>query len=1231
MSPHQIRLSGKAVWLTSFVAFILVLAPAAGAQFLDQGALTGTVQDNTGAAIPGATVILENPETSFKLTTTVDRSGVYNFSPIKIGNYTVTTSAPGFATSVQKNVRISLGERFNFSPKLKPGAVSETVTVNSAPPLLQTQESSVGTVLSTQEINNTPLNSRNTMYLIQLTAGAAPSRSGRGAGNGDFDANGMRAEENDFVLDGVDNNAVSQDYLSQTSYAINPPPDALAEFQVSTSNYSSEYGHSAGAVVNASIKQGTNQIHGDVWEYFRNNALDARNWDAAPLLPNPEYRDNEFGATLGLPIIKNHLFFFGDVQANRVVIERTQGVITVPTAAERTGDFSELLIPSNFGGSKPQLLYEPGANETFMTCPARAAQAAVPYTSVVPSTTPTGGPGQNILCLNQIDPLAQKILNMYPLPNTTASGVAFDNYNYVLKQPSNTFQWDARVDWNISPKDQAFVRFSYLNQIGNFQAPLGPVLDGGGGEGSSNVSGVQVDYGNNFVASETHIFSPKLVNEFRFAFNFGHFDTLNPGYSTNDAAALGFGGIPFGAGFPDNGGLPTTTISGTGGFFGFGAHAYRPEEEFADEYQVLDNISWTLGNHSLRLGFSLQSIRSDTLEPPSSHPAYTFNGTMTSKPSVANTGTGGADFLTDNMDTGSIGPSGAFNDAQNVLSGYVQDDWKVTKNLTLNLGLRYDHFQPYKEMAGLQANFYATSVGVKTGTGVYLLPARDQGKITINPAFLTELAANNITLQYDPNERLTQSQNLNFAPRVGFAYALDPKTVIRGGYGIFYQGQQEAGAADNIATNYPFVFTDTFPAPACNPPTPPATQVACQTNGYTLETGFAPALAAGLTNYFATPALVGQSPNMKTTNAMDYNLAFQEAFTNDLVVTISYVGNTARHLPASENSNSTAALLPSGTTQAYLPFPSFAGSTNLIYEGISKYNSLQTQLEKRLSHGISFRGTYTWSHSMTDAADALGGGVGNYRDVNIIPIREEMQNSDSDTRNRVTFNGFYKLPFGRGESYLGHDNRLTDAFLGGWALNLTYTIQSGNPFTVSGGANQTDDTGGSQNAILVGNPFAPGGTPNGTNKTITCPTSVRNKTNWYNPCAFDNPLPATNEITPFNHCPDPTVACDPTNYPYPTYVTNGAQAKLFLGGRADQITGPGFQRLDASIFKHFQTFEGQYLEVRVDGFNLPNTPSYAIPSTKTIGQSGGQITASRSGQNLTPDARFFQLSAKYVF
>jgi hypothetical protein len=277
---------------------------------------------------------------------------------------------------------------------------------------------------------------------------------------------------------------------------------------------------------------------------------------------------------------------------------------------------------------------------------------------------------------------------------------------------------------------------------------------------------------------------------------------------------------------------------------------------------------------------------------------------------------------------------------------------------------------------------------------------------------------------------------------------------------------------------------------------------------------------------------------------------------------------------------------------------------------------------------MQFRATYTWSHALDDAADPLGGGIGNYRDINIIPMREEMTNTDSDTRHRFTFNGYYKLPFGRGESHLSSDSRLVDALLGGWAMNVTYQLQSGNPFTV-GTANQTNDTGGSQNAIRIGNPFAAGGTPNSTNPSDVCATSVRNKTHWYNPCAFANPLPAS-LITPFaKDNGNPYVAAP--GYAYPTYVTSEAQALLFLGGRSNQLYGPGFQRLDASVFKHFQTFEAQYLELRVDGFNVANTPSYGIPSSTGIGTGGGLITAARKGQNYTPDARFFQLSAKYVF
>jgi hypothetical protein len=403
--------------------------------------------------------------------------------------------------------------------------------------------------------------------------------------------------------------------------------------------------------------------------------------------------------------------------------------------------------------------------------------------------------------------------------------------------------------------------------------------------------------------------------------------------------------------------------------------------------------------------------------------------------------------------------------------------------------------------------------------------------------------------------------------------------------------------------NYPFVFSDNFPAASCT-----TGSVNCANNGYTLETGFSDALAQGLTSYFNTPTLVGQTRNMKSTYAMDYNLTLEEAITNDLVATIGYVGTLSRHLPININSNSPTVLLPSGSTQSYLPFPDFGGSANILYEGISEYNALQLKLQKRITHGLDFLATYTWSHAMDDAGDPLGGGIGGYRNPGIIPIREDMTNSGWDTRHHFTFNGFYRLPFGTGESHMNHGPRIVDALLGSWSTNMTFQLQSGQPFSI-GTANISTAVGGTAYAIQVRNPYAPGGSPDPTNPSITCPTSVRNKQHWFNPCAFRNPLPASQMHG---------------------NVTDKETAKLFLGGLSDTVYGPGYQRLDMSLFKRFRTYESQYLEVRGDGFNMLNTPAYGTPSG-SISQTGGQITSAHTTQAYTPNTRFFQLSAKYVF
>lgn len=1185
-----VRTLTKALRYTG-LCFLLLSAAASYGQFLDQGAITGVVKDASGAVIPGAQVALENTETNLVLHGTTNGDGVYIFSPIPIGHYKVTVTSPGFRQTSQENLTLQLQQRLNIPITLYPGAVSQSVQVTTAPPLLQTEESSVGQVMTTEQINNTPLNGRNWVFMVQLTPGAVGSTS-RAKGTGDFNANGLRAEENDFVLDGMDNKSISVDYLGGSSFLVNPPPDALAEFKVSTANYSAEFGHSAGAVVDASIKSGTNQVHGDVWEYWRNNILNAKDFDALTI---PEFRQNLFGGTLGFPIIKNRLFFFGDVQENRIVAAQpyTQNV---PTALERQGNFSELLNTSLTGESKPVTLYEPGLGTQLMKCNGQ----------------------QNVLCVGQIDKIAQTILNLYPAPNANG-GRTYANNVQNLSQPQNTWQWDARVDWNITQKDQMFVRFSDFNQMGNFAGPLGPILDGSCGEGSDCVSGLQLNFGNNFVISETHIFNPSLVNELRFGYDYGHFDTYQLNYTQNVAATLGMGGMLFGPGVAkDNGGLPQIGISGIAQA---GTHAYRPEEEKENEYQILDNVSKTAGKHSLKFGVSLQSIRSYTLEPPASHPQYNYSGFLTSSYGAAFTGSGVADFMTDEMNNGAIGPSSPFNDVQWNISGYAQDDWRFTDKLTLNLGVRYDWFQPYYEMQNRQASFVPTGTpGISTGSGSLTFPIQDQGKLPLSTAFLANLKQDNISLNYSSRRGLTNEQVVNLSPRLGFAYSVNPTTVLHGGFGIFYQGQQNAGAADNLGTNYPFVYSDSFPRPSCTRPNP------CANDGYNLETGFQSAIDEGLATFVSNPSLNGQSANLKTTYAMDYNLTAQKALTNNLVATMGYVGTLGRHLPYGINPNNTTVLLAPGiSTQAYQPFPQFGGFSVLEYAGISSYNGLQTKLEKRMSNGLDFLATYTWSHSLDDASEPLGGGVG-YRDENLIPVRDEYTNSGWDTRHRFTFNGYYQIPYGNGTPHPIH-SKVLDAVLGGWATNLTFQMQTGQPFTVSP-ADITLATGGGNRAILVRDPFAGGGSPDPTNPSITCPTKVRTLQHWYNPCAFRNPLPGTLIPAPKTG-QNPNVP--PPGYTYPAYVTGVQNAVAFLGGRSNQVYGPGYNRLDMSYFKSFPTFRQQYLQFRVDVFNLLNTPEYGNPSNQTDGQQGGLITGARTGQAYTPDARFFQLAAKYVF
>jgi len=1157
---------------------LFLLSSLPGFAQADQGAITGLVEDSTGAVIPHAHVTLTSTDTGLVLQVETNDGGVYVFSPVKIGDYSVSANFAGFRTTVQSHLHVDIQQHLNVVLKLEPGAATETVTVSSGAPLLQTQEAAVGQVISTDVINNTPLNGRNWVYIAQLTAGVAPPFGNtRGSGTGDFVANGQRAEQNNFILDGVDNNTNLIDFLNGSSFVMRPPPDALAEFNLQTSNFSAEFGHSAGAVLNASIKSGTNQIHGDVWEYLRNTNLDSKDWDATTI---PPYHQNQFGGTLGFPIWRNRLFYFGDIEANRISIANPS-TITVPTALMRNGDFSELLNTNLNNQGVPVQLYQPNSG---------GAQ-----------TLQCNG-ANNVFCPSQINTVAQNILKMYPSPNLGVTGLTYNNYRTNVGRADNTIQWDQRVDWNLSGHDQAYARYSYAHEIITHGLPLGPILDGSGFGGQSDTNLAQ-----NFMLSETHIFSPTLTNEFRFGYNWIASQYHQP--NDNDdtlAATLGLGGVPnLGSGL---GGLPLGYFDGTLGVNQWGS--VGTQDEAQNVYQILDNITKTLGNHSLRGGVSFQALRVFDRYAAAPLGQYFYNGQFTGLVgSSITTGSGTADFLVDQMHQADIYTSPRINDVQWYNSAYLEDDWKVTPRLTLNLGVRYDHYEPYKENAGNQANFIANpgSLGIGTGSGVYELPSRSRNQ-DLGAPFLATLAKDNVTLQYVDNDRLSDSQNLNFAPRVGVSFQANDKTVVRSGFGLFYGGLQSQGNT-NLGTNFPWSNSVYLYAPNCSLGDCPS----LASEDVNLENGLVAKTGVGLQNFVSNPSLHAIDPHIETPYTMNYSLSVQQALSGNLAATISYVGNVSRHLSLYYDPNTIRGLFAPGiSTQQYMPFPDLGGIGTIHFGGVSDYNSLQAKLEKRMSHGLTFLATYTWAHALDDTSDAggLSTAVGD-RNMALIPYGQELTNSPYDIRNRATLNGNYQLPFGKGRAFL-NQSRWEDEIIGGWSTSLTFAVQTGTPFTVSPSISTAN--GGSARALLVADPFKGGGTPDTTNNPslTSCPGEVKNRNNWYNPCAFRNPLPG-NLITGSE------------------IVTNEASAIAFLGGRSNQIYGPGYSTVDMSFFKNFYTFREQFLQFRADAFNLLNHPTWANPSNSGIGPQGGQITSEKFFQNNTPDARFFQLSLKYTF
>lgn len=1202
MTRTQNRFKAFPYLLLMMCATGLITTAASGQ--VDQGSINGIVADSQSRVIPGATVTLTNKDTNLVLTRKTDGTGAFSFTPIKIGNYSLSVKAQGFESAIHDNLTLNVSQVLAVNFQLNPGSVSQEVNV-SATPELQTEESSTGQVFTPRQIDAVPLDGRNYVFIAQLTTGVAAPNQGftQVAKAGDFTSNGGRVSQNNFVLDGVDNNSNMQDFLNGATYAVKPPPDALAEFKVESSDYSAELGRSTGAAINASIKAGTNVIHGSVWEYLENDKLNAS--DFFNRKGKTHFHQNTFGATLGGPIWKNKIFVFADAQGNRQSSFVPPSINnTVPTAMERQGDFSELLNAANTSGNGVIHLFQRGGVPTVSAGGQR-----------VPGVDPTAyyltcNGAVNVICPSSVNTIAQNILNLFPLPNEGAPHQVLANYTIpATSKLDDTTQYDVRLDYNFSSKDQMFGRYSYSNEPTTFTPPFG-VLDGG----SFGSTGQNSNYGKSGVFSETHFFTSNLSNEFRVGFNYLHASYLQAGATGHIAQEYGLGGLPIG---PNLGGFPAISL---GSFaHGIGVPAYMPSDEKQNVLQIIDNVSKVWGRQTIKTGIDFQHVRFYGLQPPNGIGSQSFSSRTTGDPSAAiatpgvATGAGLASFLLDEMSSSSLTTVLPFTDLRWYYAAFVEDDWRATSKLTLNLGLRWEYTQPFRELNDHQANFYATSLaGMNQGSGVYLIPA-SQRNFPLAPQFLKYLAADNIALQYTNNSYLVDPQPINFAPRIGAAYKLTDKSVIRAGYGIFYGGQENIGLGLNLANDAPFFVNASF-VPTPNTCNNVLGVVTCPTNGQTLETGFGAAAndPAALANAASVGQVYANAQHAKSAYTEAYNLSMQQAFTNTLAFTLSYQGNQSKHLRASYNQNQYAGYVPSGAIgQNYQPFHDF-GITNVFTSGIARYDSLQAKLEKHFSHGLNFLGGYTWAHCLDDAFGPIGqASYGGYRNVNLLGAGYDYGACTQDVRNRVTISGQYELPFGNGKRW-ANSNAFEDAVIGGWKTSVVWQAQSGDPVFL------TSSNQGSSYPFKVGDPFSTGGTANPTTQTnFNCATATRTIQQWFNPCAYVNP---------------PIVVSTPTNLA--ANQINVADAGLLPSGpRGRQgVVGPGLQRLDMSLFKSFAIpFHESSLQLRADAFNIENHPAFSNPGTSLTGATGQAITSTRfSGAGL-PSARVLQLSARFAF
>jgi hypothetical protein len=964
---------------------------------VDTGLISGTVHDPAGAVIPSADITITDQSTNVKTVVHTNQEGDYTSPPLKVGTYTVMVETPGFGAQIQRGVTLQVQERRRLDFAMSVGQVSQRVTITDQSPPIQTEQSSLGQVISSTTITALPLNGRDYLQLATLSTGVISTKystnGNTGGGNSagtetSFAANGARGTMNNFLLDGIDNNSNDTGGLIlQTNI------DAIQEFKIQTNSFSAEFGRGGGAAINAVIKSGTNSYHGNVFEFFRNTALDARPYFEDPTTKEGSFQQNQFGGTIGGPILRDKLFWFGDYQGT---ISRTPTtfISSVPDAAQRNGDFS---------GPGNSVIYNPATG--------------TPFTGNV---------------LTGMDPLAMRVMALYPLPNQP--GKLKNNYVISPVTRDRIDQGDFRADYNISDRDHAFFRWSMSGQTTENPTPLPGIANGGNsssGEASLNTMGAALGV--------THIFNSSTVNELRIGFNHLDIDRgVPPGGNIQPPSDLL---VP---------GVPATLASGLtlfipSGYQRVGAPRYAPTILSSSEREITDTLNLVRGKHTIAVGGSIRWSQYNILQVPAPNGQFSFSGQFTENPTDGSGGSSLADWLLGLPISSEITTVFKLHNRQYTPSAFLQDDYKVNRKLTLNLGVRYDFFSPIVEKNNHQSNFdFSTGQLVEAG---------------VNGA----------------SRSLVTPDYLNFVPRVGFAYNMRGETVVSAGYGIFFNGQEIRTAAPlQLAYNAPFYYQSNFISDGVTPI-------------LTVSGGFPPFSASNA----LFPAVTSVDSRLKTPYYQQWNVQIQQALPSIMSLSIAYAGSKGTHLQSVTDQNQVRIPGP-GDVQSRRPFPEFGSFTSIQNRGNSTYHSAQVKVEKRYSHGLSFLSSLTWSKTINDQPEIC---CAQPFPQNSYNVASERGLADFHQGLRWASSFDYELPFGTGQRY-STNNRALDLAFGGWHIGGIYALGSGFPFSPQIGFDPSNT--GSQ-GLLRPDQIGIG----------TLPRGQRSANLWFNPDAYAAPAAYT--------------------------------------------------------------------------------------------------------------------------